>query len=198
MVASSDHGVRRGGLPCRVRTSRYPTSSPIRSARSHRAREEGWLADSDGGVVAALTHERVRELLSDPRLRATFPAFLRNLGVDSGPFYEWMALSPLNRDGADHLRWRAAAFSHLHAAQRRPPASVSARGRASARRWLRGARPLRFRRRVRRCLSVAGLVRADRRAGRGSRPLPRLGEHHRARLQSAWWWPVASPRSTRR
>jgi len=73
----------------------------------NRAREEGWLADSDGGVVAALTHEQVRELLSDPRLRATFPAFLRNLGVDSGPFYEWMALSPLNRDGADHLRWRA-------------------------------------------------------------------------------------------
>jgi cytochrome P450 len=42
------------------------------SGPRNRAREEGWLADSDGGVVAALTHERVRELLTDPRLRATF------------------------------------------------------------------------------------------------------------------------------
>ena len=98
----------------------------------NRGAEEGWLADSDGGVVAALTHERVRELLADPRLRANFPDFLRNLGVDSGPFYEWMALSPLNRDGADHLRWRAAAVAHLHAAQRRALAPVSARGGASS------------------------------------------------------------------
>jgi hypothetical protein len=28
------------------------------------------------------------------------------MGVTSGPFYEWMSLSPLNRDGADHVRWR--------------------------------------------------------------------------------------------
>ena len=71
-----------------------------------RARHQHWLADTDGGAVAALTNERVRELLGDPRLRANFPSFLRQFGIDSGPFYEWMAMSPLNRDGAEHQRWR--------------------------------------------------------------------------------------------
>jgi cytochrome P450 len=28
------------------------------------------------------------------------------MGITSGPFYEWMSLSPLNRDGLDHVRWR--------------------------------------------------------------------------------------------
>ena len=69
------------------------------------ARRQGWLADADGAVVV-VSHERVRELLADPRLRASFPAFLRCLGVDRGPFYEWMAMSPLNRDGVEHQRWR--------------------------------------------------------------------------------------------
>ena len=72
-----------------------------------RAREGGWLADAGPDAVAVLTHERVRELLVDPRLRANFPDFLAGFGVSSGPFYEWMALSPLNRDGAEHQRWRA-------------------------------------------------------------------------------------------
>ncbi|HEY3186569.1 MAG TPA: cytochrome P450, partial [Solirubrobacteraceae bacterium] len=27
-------------------------------------------------------------------------------GVSSGPFYAWMAISPLNHDGAEHQRWR--------------------------------------------------------------------------------------------
>jgi cytochrome P450 len=70
------------------------------------ARRLGWLADAEGGAVAALTHDRVRELLADPRLRANFPAFLRAFGIDRGPFYDWMAMSPLNRDGAEHQRWR--------------------------------------------------------------------------------------------
>lgn len=71
------------------------------------ARHAGWLADVGPGAVLALRHERVRELLADPRLRANFPAFLTGLGITSGPFYEWMAMSPLNRDGAEHQRWRA-------------------------------------------------------------------------------------------
>ncbi len=71
------------------------------------ARQQGWLADTDSGAVAVLTHEGVRELLADARLRATFTVFLRSMGVASGAFYDWMALSPLNRDGADHVRWRA-------------------------------------------------------------------------------------------
>ena len=71
-----------------------------------RARGQGWLADAEEGTVVALTHERVRELLGDDRLRANFPEFLRRLGITSGTFYDWMAISPLNRDGAEHVRWR--------------------------------------------------------------------------------------------
>jgi cytochrome P450 len=71
-----------------------------------RAREVGWLADLQIDAVGVLTHERVRELLADGRLHANFVQFMERFGITSGPFYEWMAISPLNRDGADHLRWR--------------------------------------------------------------------------------------------
>jgi hypothetical protein len=72
-----------------------------------RGRAAGWLAEADDGAVAVLHHQQVRELMGDPRLHANFTDFLRAFGVTSGPFYEWMAISPLNRDGADHLRWRS-------------------------------------------------------------------------------------------
>jgi cytochrome P450 len=71
------------------------------------ARHAGGLADGDDGSVAVLRHASVRELLVDGRLRSTFTEFLRAFGVTSGPFYDWTAISPLNRDGADHQRWRA-------------------------------------------------------------------------------------------
>ena len=71
-----------------------------------RARQIGWLGEFEIGGVGVLTHERVRELLTDDRLRSGFVPFMERLGVTSGPFYEWMSISPLNRDGADHLRWR--------------------------------------------------------------------------------------------
>lgn len=72
-----------------------------------RARESHWLAEADNGALVALRHEAVRELLADGRLRADFPQFLRSFGISSGPFYEWMARSPLNRDGEEHHRWRS-------------------------------------------------------------------------------------------
>jgi cytochrome P450 len=71
-----------------------------------RARAEGWLAGMDVGV-GVVRYEEMRELLADPRLHSSFLTFLESFGVSSGPFYEWMGRSPLNRDGADHLRWRA-------------------------------------------------------------------------------------------
>jgi hypothetical protein len=71
-----------------------------------RARRTGWLADGEWDSAVVLTHERLRELLGDERLRANAPEFLRRLGITSGTFYDWMATSPLNRDGADHARWR--------------------------------------------------------------------------------------------
>ena len=72
-----------------------------------RARAAGPVVDFEPGGVAVVSREEVRALLADSRLRTNFPEFLRSVGVSSGPFYEWIVSSPLNRDGADHLRWRA-------------------------------------------------------------------------------------------
>ena len=72
-----------------------------------RLRESGALVDLEVGGVGVMRHEEMRTLLGDPRLRANFAEFLRTFGVASGPFFEWMASSPLNRDGAEHHRWRS-------------------------------------------------------------------------------------------
>jgi len=71
-----------------------------------RARSSGWLVDILAGVMA-VRHDDVRALLGDGRLQANFTDFLHTFGVTSGPFYDWMAISPLNHDGKDHQRWRA-------------------------------------------------------------------------------------------
>ncbi len=87
-----------------------------------RARAAGWLADT-AFSAAVVKHEAVRDLLADPRLRASFPDFLRSFGIASGPFYEWMAGSPLNKDGDEHQRWRAVmsrTFTPRHVEQIRP------------------------------------------------------------------------------
>lgn len=87
-----------------------------------RAREAGWLADLTM-ATGVMKYDDVRELLSDPRLRANFTDFLHTFGITSGPFYEWMAMSPLNRDGDDHLRWRSVlsrAFTPRRVEQIRP------------------------------------------------------------------------------
>lgn len=80
-------------------------SDPLRSLS--RARAEGPVVDFAPGGVAVVSREEVRTLLADTRLRTNFLEFLRSVGVSDGPFYEWIAASPLNRDGAEHLRWRA-------------------------------------------------------------------------------------------
>jgi cytochrome P450 len=79
-------------------------AEPLEALR--RARQTSWLTDIDT-ATGVLTHEDVRAMLADPRLHSNFPEFLRTFGVDSGPFYDWMAGSPLNREGAEHLRWRS-------------------------------------------------------------------------------------------
>jgi cytochrome P450 len=72
------------------------------------ARRSGSVVELElGGGAGIMTHDRVRSLLGDGRLRANFSDFMRTFGVTSGPFYDWMAVSPLNRDGAEHQRWRA-------------------------------------------------------------------------------------------
>ena len=71
-----------------------------------RARDAGPIVDSDGGA-AVFRYEDMRALLTDPRMRSNFTEFLRAFGITDGPFFEWMSISPLNRDGAEHQRWRA-------------------------------------------------------------------------------------------
>jgi cytochrome P450 len=71
-----------------------------------RLRDAGPVADLDMNHVGVTRHEEVRTLLADGRLHADFGDFLRTFGVSSGPFFEWMAGSPLSRDGAEHHRWR--------------------------------------------------------------------------------------------
>jgi cytochrome P450 len=70
-----------------------------------RAREGGPIAMGDFGPVA-VRHTAVRETLQDARLRPSFSRFLQQLGVTSGPFYDWMSKSPLDMEGDDHRRWR--------------------------------------------------------------------------------------------
>jgi cytochrome P450 len=78
-----------------------------------RVRAAGPVADfggsADGAVgnlLGVVSHAGVRELLADARLHANFPDFLKSFGVTSGVFFDWMAMSPLNRDGEEHRRWR--------------------------------------------------------------------------------------------
>lgn len=72
-----------------------------------KARATPGLLDASAGAVLVTRHHEVRELLGDARLHANFTDFLQSFGVTSGPFYDWMAISPLNRDGVEHQRWRA-------------------------------------------------------------------------------------------
>lgn len=70
------------------------------------ARAAGPIIDMQFVNAGVMRYERIRQLLGDPRLHTNFAEFLQNVGVTSGPFYDWMATSPLNRDGAEHQRWR--------------------------------------------------------------------------------------------
>lgn len=72
-------------------------------ARSHGAQ----VLEIEGSTPMVTGHDAVRQLLADPRLEVNFVAMIELLGVTSGPFHEWMAMSPLNNEGEDHRRWRA-------------------------------------------------------------------------------------------
>jgi cytochrome P450 len=70
------------------------------------ARDGDGVVRSDGGPTMVVGHDAVRSLLGDPRLEVNFVEMLELLGVDRGPFHDWMAYSPLNNEGDDHRRWR--------------------------------------------------------------------------------------------
>jgi cytochrome P450 len=95
-----------------------------------KARSTGWLADMPP-LTGVVRHADVRELLGDPRLRANFPQFLEALGINSGTFYDWMAMSPLNKDGAEHQKWRTVmsrTFTPRRVEQIRPFLKEAAQG----------------------------------------------------------------------
>ena len=75
-------------------------------ATLRQARAAGPVVDLQLVSAGVMRYENVRRLMSDGRLQSNFAEFLQSVGVSSGPFYDWMASSPLNRDGADHQRWR--------------------------------------------------------------------------------------------
>ena len=63
------------------------------------------FAHTDIGPMA-LTHDAVRGLVQNRKLRPAFTRVLDFAGVPGGTFYEWMARSALDMDGDEHRIWR--------------------------------------------------------------------------------------------
>ena len=70
------------------------------------AREAGVMVDTEFGPYV-VRHAAVREVGQNEALRPSFSRVLTQFGVTSGPFFEWMSLSPLDMDGPQHRVWRA-------------------------------------------------------------------------------------------
>jgi cytochrome P450 len=70
-----------------------------------RAREAGPVVATDMAPLI-VRYEAVRGVLQDSRLRPSFSRFLEQMGISSGPFYEWMRKSPLDMEGEAHRAWR--------------------------------------------------------------------------------------------
>ncbi len=77
----------------------------LREARAH-----DWIASTDTGTPMVLAHADLRALLGDERFHSNVARSLEHWGVSSGPFYDWMSISPLNHDGPYHKRWRSIMF----------------------------------------------------------------------------------------
>jgi cytochrome P450 len=69
------------------------------------AREAGVIADTELGPLV-VRHAAVREIGQSGRLRPSFSRVLSQFGVTSGPFYEFMSISPLDMEGDEHRVWR--------------------------------------------------------------------------------------------
>jgi cytochrome P450 len=70
-----------------------------------RAREAGVMVETEMGPLV-VRHEAVRELGQSDKLRPAFSRVLQQFGVTSGPFYDWMSVSPLDMEGDEHRVWR--------------------------------------------------------------------------------------------
>ena len=69
------------------------------------AREMHWYAHEPTGL-AILRYDKLRELLSDPRLRQGIHRVLSSQGLTEGPVVEWMNSIILTVEGEDHTRLR--------------------------------------------------------------------------------------------
>jgi cytochrome P450 len=70
-----------------------------------RAREAGVMVETEMGPLV-VRHEAVRQLGQSDKLRPAFSKVLEQFGVSSGPFYDWMSVSPLDMEGEEHRVWR--------------------------------------------------------------------------------------------
>lgn len=69
------------------------------------AREAGVIMQTDIGAFV-VRHAAVRELGQSDKLRPSFTRLLSQFGITSGPFYDWMKISPLDMEGEEHRAWR--------------------------------------------------------------------------------------------
>jgi cytochrome P450 len=69
------------------------------------AREAGPVLETEIGPMI-ISHAGVRELGQSDKLRPAFSHVLEKFGVSSGPFYEFMSISPLDMEGDEHRVWR--------------------------------------------------------------------------------------------
>jgi cytochrome P450 len=70
------------------------------------AREAGAVAQTEIGLLF-VHHEAVRALGQSDKFRPAMSQVLQQFGVSSGPFYEWLSISPLDMEGEEHRVWRA-------------------------------------------------------------------------------------------
>lgn len=70
------------------------------------ARESGPMVDTEVGPFV-VRHAGVRELAqSDDKVRPSFTSVMERFGITSGPFYDWMKISPLDMEREEHKVWR--------------------------------------------------------------------------------------------
>jgi cytochrome P450 len=69
------------------------------------ARASGAVVETEIGPLV-VRHAAVRELGQSDKLRPAFSKILEQFGVSSGPFYDFMSISPLDMEGDEHRVWR--------------------------------------------------------------------------------------------
>jgi cytochrome P450 len=69
------------------------------------ARLKGAVAETEVGTMI-VRHDAVRTVGQSDKLKPGFTQVLATFGVTSGPFFDWISISPLDMDGEKHRAWR--------------------------------------------------------------------------------------------